>query len=83
MKVAKTKPLQSVKDWYSLLNLEKFKALHHTNGEQVDTAVEKHIIWSKAVDIKATPTIFVNGRKLPELYNWVDFIETLEFELKN
>ena len=83
MKVAKTKPLESIKDWYSLLNLEKFKQLHRTNGEQVDAAVDKHIIWSKAVDIKATPTIFLNGRRLPELYSWVDFVEMVEYEIKN
>jgi protein-disulfide isomerase/uncharacterized membrane protein len=82
MKVAKTKPLESVKDWYHLLNLEKFKALHHTNGEFVDVAVEKHIIWSKGADIKATPTFFVNGRKLPDLYSWMDFTKQLEFEMK-
>lgn len=83
LKVAKTKPLESVKDWYSLLDLEKFKELYHTNGEQVDAAIEKHIAWNKRVDIKATPTIFINGRVLPELYSWVDFVETVEFEIKN
>ena len=82
MKVAKTKPLESVKDWYNLLNLEKFKTLHHTNGEQVDAAVEKHMLWSKEAEIKATPTFFVNGRKLPDLYIWMDFTKQLEFELK-
>jgi protein-disulfide isomerase/uncharacterized membrane protein len=83
MKVAKTKPLESIKDWYHLLNLEKFKELHPTNGEQVDATIEKHIVWSKGANIKATPTIFVNGRKLPGLYSWVDFVEKLEFEVKN
>lgn len=49
----------------------------------MDLAIEKHIIWSKAAEIKATPTIFVNGRRLPELYSWLDFVETIEFEIKN
>jgi protein-disulfide isomerase/uncharacterized membrane protein len=83
MKVAKTKPLESVKDWYSTLNLEKFKELHQTNGEQVDAAIDKHIVWSREADIKGTPTVFMNGRKLPELYSWVDFVETVEYEIKN
>ena len=82
IKVARTKPLESVKDWYSLLSLEKFKGLHHTNGEQVDAVVDKHIVWSKAAEIKGTPTFFVNGRKLPDPYSWMDFTKQLEFELK-
>lgn len=82
MKVAKTKPLESVNDWYSLLNLEKFKERHQSNGVQVDAGIDKHIAWSKTVDIQATPTFFVNGRKLPELYSWVEMTNQFEWELK-
>ena len=83
MKVAKTRPLESVKDWYSLLNLEKFRELHHTNGEQVNAAIDKHIVWSKKAEIKGTPTFFVNGRKLPELFSWVDFVELIKYNISN
>ncbi len=83
LKVARAKPFESVKDWYNLLNLEKFKALHHTNGEQVDAAIDKHIAWSRTAEIVATPTIFVNGRRLPELYSGLEFTDALEFEIRH
>ena len=83
MKVAKTKPLESVKDWYALMNLEKFNAVHRTNGEEVAVAVATHIEWNKKANIQGTPTFFINGRKLPELYSWIDYSEILKNEITN
>jgi thiol-disulfide isomerase/thioredoxin len=82
MRAAKEKPFEAIRDWYNVLNLDKFKEKHHTNGTDINGAIDKQIEWGKAAEIKATPTIFVNGRRLPELYSWVDFVETLEFEVK-
>jgi protein-disulfide isomerase len=82
MKVAKTKPLEAVKDWYSLFDIEKFKQAHLTNGLDVNAAIEKHIVWGKKMAIKGTPTFFVNGRRLPEMYSWKDCTEILEFEIQ-
>lgn len=78
IKAAVAKPFDAIKDWYNLFDLEKFKQLHYTNGQMVDNLLEKHISWNKKNEIKGTPTFFVNGRPLPELYSWVDFLETLE-----
>ena len=83
IKAAKQKPYDAVKDWYKLFDMEKYKQLHHTNGEIVDTAVEKHIDWNKKANIQGTPTFFINGKKLPELYSWVDFTEILSNEIRN
>jgi len=82
-KAAKYKPYEAIKDWYTLFDIEKFKLLHQTNGEQVHADLEKHIEWNRKVEINGTPTFFVNGRKLPELYSRVDFTEILKNEIRN
>ncbi len=83
LKVAKVNPYKAIKDWYHIYDLEKFKQLHNTNGMDVNSTVEKYIIWNEKADIKGTPTFFINGRQLPELYNWVDFIEIIKFDMKD
>ncbi len=92
IKAAKQKPYEAIKDWYNLFNarqnglsglVEKFKALHHTNGINVNADIDKHINWNKNIEIQKTPTFFLNGRKLPELFNWVDFMETIKYKIKN
>jgi len=82
LKAAKHKPYEAIKDWYHLFDIEKFQQLHNINGEVVDADIEKHIAWNKQVEIKGTPTFFVNGRILPGLYSWVDFAEILENEIR-
>lgn len=82
IKAAVAKPFDAIKDWYNLFDLEKFKQLHHTNGEIVDSLLEKHISWNKKIEIKGTPTFFVNGRQLPKIFNWVDFVEALEMKCR-
>jgi Peptidase C39 family/Thioredoxin len=92
IKAAKQRPYDAIKDWYNLFDasqnglyglVEKFKALHHTNGLDVNATIEKQISWSKGADIKGTPTFFVNGKKLPELFNWLELCRVLEYELKD
>jgi hypothetical protein len=39
-------------------------------------ALEKNKQWCKTTEIKATPTIFINGRKLPKPYQ-IEDINTL------
>lgn len=82
LKAAKHKPYEAIKDWYHLFDIEKFKQIHKTNGEVVDEAIEKHIAWNKKIEIKGTPTFFINGRILPGLYSWVDFAEILGNEIR-
>jgi protein-disulfide isomerase len=82
LKAAVHKPYEAVKDWYKDMKLEKFKLLHHSNGADVSGAVVKHIQWSEKAEITATPTVFINGRKLPDLYNWMELTAAIEYELK-
>lgn len=83
IKAARKQPFEAVKDWYNLFDLEKFNALYKVNGLDVNGYTERHIQWSKEVGINATPTFFINGKKLPGLYNWKEFLDTIKTQLIN
>lgn len=76
------KPLEAIRGWYQLMSIDKFNERHTPNEADVSKAIEQHIAWSKEAAISATPTLFVNGRRLPELYNWMDFVEIAVYELE-
>ena len=83
IKAGKTKPYEAIKDWYHLFDVGKFKQLHPTNSAEADNReIEKHISWSKEADIKGTPTFFINGRLLPELFSWEELSGVLDYGLK-
>jgi protein-disulfide isomerase len=82
IKAAQQKPYEAIKDWYSNMDIEKYKQLYNISGVASNGQIEKHINWSKAANISATPTVFVNGRKLPELYNWADLVPALDYALR-
>lgn len=59
--------------WYSFgkLNKEKFFKLHpevYIQSERSIAELEKHTKWKEANNLRATPTILVNGYLLPDNY---------------
>lgn len=67
---------QALDDWYlpAMKNFEKFAAAHPVNGAactQGDKIAAMHE-WCKKMDISFTPTFFVNGYQLPEMYSVAD-----------
>ncbi|HEV3251811.1 MAG TPA: vitamin K epoxide reductase family protein [Puia sp.] len=68
-----TKTQQSLDDWYLLeqKDYEKFALKYPMNGElkQQDGKIEAMSKWCEDAEITHTPTIFVNGHRLPENYN--------------
>lgn len=77
-------------DWYALMHLEKFKEKHPLLlATSIKQQLVQHEEWSKASEIKFTPTIFINGYEMPKEYKVSDFknvIKHLQFEkeeLKN
>lgn len=74
--------------WYTNMNLEKFSEAHPLI-EKVDVLDQLHIhsSWFKQCDIKATPTLFINGYEWPRQYsrdNLVEIVgEYLELVKKN
>jgi len=83
IRAARKDAFAAIRDWYKVMRMDQYQ--HHLTDDSnpVTTEIERHIAWSREAGIKATPTLFVNGRKLPELYNWADFSETLEYQLKS
>jgi protein-disulfide isomerase len=72
---------QALDDWYLLpqKDYELFAAKYPMNGElkEQDSKVEAMSTWCEEAEITATPTIFVNGYRLPENYD----IEELRYIL--
>jgi uncharacterized membrane protein len=80
MKAARINPFKAVKDWYRLFDMEKYNTLHTVNGLDVNSYTERHIQWCKNAGINATPTLFINGKRLPGIYNWKEFVELMEIK---
>jgi protein-disulfide isomerase len=66
--------VKSLSAWFSQnrrTNLNRWKEDHPVetvNENEVDLVLREHEAWCKQVNIQATPTIFVNGKKLPPEY---------------
>jgi uncharacterized membrane protein len=67
---------QALDDWYlaEKKNYEAFAAKYPMNGEirQQEAKVEAMSEWCKETEIAFTPTFFINGYQLPDMYNISD-----------
>ncbi len=63
-------------DWYLAehKDYDAFASKYRMNGELLlqDDKIERMAEWCKKSDIHYTPTIFVNGHKLPDAYSVED-----------
>jgi len=65
-----------ITDWYKEMDLEKFKRLYPIDGEISERSERiqlKHSEWIENVNIPRTPTLYINGFKLPRDYRLDDF----------
>ena len=67
-------------EWYASKdkNLDAFRSKHPTNGQSnaqcnMETAA-KMFHFCQQMKIKGTPTIFINGYQLPEIYHVIDLL---------
>jgi hypothetical protein len=64
---------KALDDWYMAgkKDYEIFAAKYPMNGElkQQESKLDLMSKWCNDAEITATPTIFINGRRLPETYN--------------
>lgn len=59
--------------WFEWMDFDKFKNVYHlTEKFVVDEFLKQHETWAAKANIKATPTIFINGYELPNVYNVKD-----------
>ncbi|UKJ07499.1 DsbA family protein [Solitalea lacus] len=67
---------QALDDWYNapIKVYETFAAKYPLNGElqQQKEGMEAMYKWTKDIEIAFTPTFFINGHQLPELYSISD-----------
>ena len=62
---------RALHDWYEQKqkNYKSWVANYPSNDDSVkNELLDKQRSWCLLTDIKFTPTIFINGRKLPEFY---------------
>lgn len=75
------KTVRILKDWYSLLNLEKFNEKYpfEVNGQskKLQYLVEQHADWFNRAGIHRTPTFFINSYRLPIGYRIKDIINLM------
>jgi uncharacterized membrane protein len=60
-------------DWFEWMDFEKWNTKWKANNEiDVTNILVKHEVWNKETGITHTPTLFINGRQLPNRYNTND-----------
>ena len=60
-------------DWFEFMDFEKWSIKWNTNSDNdVDEMISMHHHWMETNNIEFTPTVFLNGRKLPGRYNLKD-----------
>lgn len=65
---------EMVNDWFYLMDLKKW-SLKWKRKSKIDTTtlIYKHSMWMIKNSVTKTPTIFWNGRKIPDCYTLEDF----------
>jgi hypothetical protein len=51
-------------------------------SKATEAEVDKSIAEGQSLDVTATPTIFVNGRKLPGSVDWPDLKRIIDYEIE-
>ena len=69
---------QLLHDWYELMDLDLFKISHPVDftaapeNKQSELLSRSHFAWFRSKNIRNTPTIFINGYRLPNHYEISD-----------
>ena len=78
-------PEQIIADWFEKgkpLKEEFFKNLHlNMDNPEIEVEFQKHEAWKEKTQLRATPTILVNGYKLPDNYKIEDLKYFTEFNV--
>lgn len=64
---------QMLTDWFTIMNYQEWRKKWSKDSKfNVDEALNQHIEWIKGSNIRHTPTLFLNGRRLPGRYGLQD-----------
>jgi uncharacterized membrane protein len=60
-------------EWFEWMDYEKWSEKWKANNNiDVTNTLVKHEVWNDETGVTHTPTLFVNGKKLPSRYNIID-----------
>jgi protein-disulfide isomerase len=78
-------PMQILNDWFEKgkgLKDDYFKSLSlNMDNPAIEVEFQKHETWKDKTQIRATPTVFLNGYKLPDIYRIEDLQHFMDFNL--
>ena len=61
---------EALHQWFKFMSYEKFIEMYPHNGNiNVDEILDEHEKWAIKSKIEFTPTIFINGMQMPDMYN--------------
>lgn len=82
--------LRAIGDWFKVMDYQKWNNMWpNTNTINVQEDLLRHRSWFTDSRIRATPTLFINSKKMPGRYSISDFkllipsLATLITETKN
>jgi len=69
---------EMLSDWFDWMDLDKWsRKWKPDSGIEVNQNMERHLGWITTHNITQTPTLFINGQKLPGRYSIADFGQLL------
>jgi protein-disulfide isomerase len=68
-------------EWAGTKNLDTMQLGRCVDGKSTEAEVEASVADAKALRIDSTPTLFVNGRRLPGSIPWQTLKQVIDFEL--
>lgn len=78
--------MRILSEWYDKGKYQKedfFRKYKEINiNKEVEEEYKKHQIWRKNNGISATPTIFINGYVLPDIYKIEEVAEFIELHIR-
>ncbi len=83
LRVARQFPQKAISDWFSLVDLKKYKELYKPDEFEVIQEIDDHISWCNKNQIKRTPTIFINGFSVPAMYSSEEITGIVEFQIQD
>lgn len=75
-----------VRDWYQSMDLDAFRKLNPSvdynsiGKENTSMTLQFYEEWTINAKIDGTPTFFINGRRLPKEYGWIELLEIMEYK---
>jgi hypothetical protein len=82
LSIPKEQQAESLHQWYENeeRSIEKWQTqLNITESKKAESIIAKHQIWCELAKIEGTPTLYLDGHKMPELYRLADLKGVLKY----